>query len=338
MRTPYLTLLLALLLHNFANAQTRKDSLYSLEKPMINGVAQTILITGNDTSKPIILMLHGGPGFPEMPFFRTYNKVLDNDYIMVNWDQRGAGLSYNDSIPASSMTISQMVSDAHTLVILLKKRFHREKIFLLGHSWGTCLGLKLVTQYPEDFYAYISLGQLVNMTDNERVSLAYTKEQARKTGNTKAIAELNTIPAAYPLISTGVLDNLYKERKWLTFFGGVIHGQKDYAALFNSITAPEYKLYDAAMGPKAEGFSMGNLWSQILKENFFVSAKEIKVPVYFFVGRYDYNTPFSITEKYYKMVKAPFKKLVFFEKSGHMMPFEEPEKFNGLMKEIAYKK
>lgn len=322
-----------------ASAQThRKDSIYALEKVDLGGVKQTILITGNDTSKPILLMLHGGPGFPELPFFRTYNKELDNDYIMVNWDQRGAGLSYSKDIPASTMTIEQMVSDAHDLVTLLKKRFHRDKIFVLGHSWGTCLGLFLVHSYPEDFYGYISVGQLVNMVQNERESLKYTIGEAKRTGNKKATQELSIIPKDYPLPDSISLDHLYTERKWLSFFGGVIHGQKDYSKVFNSITAPEYKLYDEQQTSKAEFFCMSNLWPQLVKVDFFKTAPELKVPVYFFVGRYDYNTPFSIAAEYYKQVKAPYKRLVWFEKSGHMMPFEETAKFNALVKEIAKRK
>ena len=119
----------------------------------LGGIPQAVLIRGLDTTNPVLLMLHGGPGFTEMALFATYNQDLEKDFIVVNWDQRGAGLSYDPSIPDSTMNIQQFVNDAHELVSWLKKRYNREKIYLLGHSWGSILGIHLTQQYPQDFYA-----------------------------------------------------------------------------------------------------------------------------------------------------------------------------------------
>src|ERR1700743_3377283 len=123
------------------------DSIYSLESIDLGGVKQTILITGKDRSKPVLLFLHGGPAFSEMALVRKYDRDLDKHFIVVNWDQRGTNLSYDPSIPKSSMTMEQIVADGHELIGLLKKRFNRKKIFLLGHSFGSAVGMYLASKY-----------------------------------------------------------------------------------------------------------------------------------------------------------------------------------------------
>lgn len=312
----------------------RTDSIYSLEKVQLGGIPQTILTTGTDSSKPVLLVLHGGPGFTEMAVFRIYNRDLDNDYVVVHWDQRGAAASYDPSIPESSMNIDQFVSDAHELVTLLKKRFKKDKIFLLGHSWGTALGLLLAQRYPEDFAAYIGIGQVVNMMDNERLSLQYTLQMANKAHDTAALRELKPLVGRYPAKNDSSLDDLYLQRKWLSYFGGAIWGHHDYSSILDRIK-PGDPLFNGEQIAAGETFSMRTLWKQFLNIDFFTTAPVLKVPVYFITGRHDYNTPFALVEKYYKQVKAPAKKLIWFENSAHIPQFEEPARFNAVMKEIS---
>lgn len=330
--------LLILVLHH-ASAQGRSlrtDSIYSLEKVQLGGIPQTILTTGTDSSKPVLLILHGGPGYTEMALFRIYNRALDNDYVVVHWDQRGAAASYDPSIPVSSMNIDQFVSDAHELVTLLKQRFKKDKIFLLGHSWGTSLGLLLVQRYPQDFAAYIGVGQIVNMMDNERISLQYTIQMASKTHDTTAIRELSIIAHRYPAKNDTSLNDLYLQRKWLSYFGGAVRGHRDYSYIFSRIK-PGDPLYNEEQVEAGEAFSMRTLWKQLLNIDFLTTAPVLKVPVYFLTGRYDYNTPFALVEKYYNQVKAPAKKLIWFENSAHIPQFEEAARFNAVMKEIAHR-
>lgn len=130
------------------------------------------MIRGKTADLPVLLMIHGGPGFVESHLFRTYNKELEQHFIVVYWDQRGAGLSYDSTIPPQSMTLARIVSDANDLTDTLKRRFHKEKIYALGHSWGSAVGIYLVQQYPSDFYKYIGVGQVVDMEENEKLSFS----------------------------------------------------------------------------------------------------------------------------------------------------------------------
>ena len=149
----------------------KQDSITSLEKITLGGIKQTILIRGHDTKSPILLFLHGGPGFPEMDIAYKFQRKLEEHFIVVNWDQRGAGKSFSKKIPRESMTIEQFISDAHELIRFLRERFDKEKIYLVGHSWGTTLGLLLTQRYPELFFAYVGIGQVVNALESEQISL-----------------------------------------------------------------------------------------------------------------------------------------------------------------------
>jgi pimeloyl-ACP methyl ester carboxylesterase len=314
------------------------DSIHSIEKIILGGVKQTILITGKDTvNNPILLLLHGGPGFSELRFFRSYNAALDSSFTMVNWDQRGTGLSYNKDIPESTMNINQFIEDAHQLITILKKRFHKNKIYLAGHSWGSLLGIHVAQKYPEDIQAYIGIGQVVSMEQNEKLSLAYTIKMAEKENNKQALKELRPLVDHYPSFGKKNLNNLFLERKWLLYFGGVVHGKRNYSSFFDSITAVEHKLYNDSLSNAGELLSMNTLWPTVLKTNLFRSLPELKVSVYFLNGRFDYNTCFELTEKYFQFIKAPHKELIWFEHSAHIMPFEEPLKFNEFMKSLLKK-
>jgi proline iminopeptidase len=314
--------------------QKAKTAVYDFRDVTLGGVKQKILITGTDTTLPVLLLLHGGPGFDEMVMFQAYNKKLDDSYVVVNWDQRGAGLSYDSTISPSSMTIDQFVSDAHELIGYLKKRFKKDKIVLLGHSWGSVLGVELVSRYPDDFYAYVGVGQVANMWENEKISLQYVLDSATRSNNQEALKELQSIGNSYPDSSLNGLQKLYLQRTWLSNFGGAVWG-RDFGAMFSKAIAANPSLYDSTKTNAGQMFSMNNLWTKVLNIDFFKTTPELKVPVYFFIGLHDYNVSFELTTKYYNQLKAPFKKLVTFENSAHMPPFEEPEKFNAAMSEVA---
>jgi pimeloyl-ACP methyl ester carboxylesterase len=309
------------------------DSIYSLERINLGGVEQTILITGKDRSKPILLFVHGGPAFSEMALVRKYDRDLDKYFVVVNWDQRGTNLSYDPAIPKSSMTVDQIVADAHQLVTLLKKRFNHNKIFLLGHSWGSAVGVLLADKYPQDFYAYIGVGQVANMQDNERVSLQFAMQMAKKDHNKKAIDELHAI-LPYPSPKS-TLKELYTSRRWMDYYGGEVYGQHDAHLIFKGVANGINPLYDEKKSDAGTALSMETLWGSLLKIDFPHSVPKLEVPVYFLLGKHDYNVPFVLAQDYLKKLKAPSKKLIWFDNSAHLPPFEEPQKFVSVMAEIA---
>jgi pimeloyl-ACP methyl ester carboxylesterase len=154
------------------------QSIASLEKINLGRQEQWILIRGMDITKPVILFLHGGPGTSNMCLLRKYTDELEKHFIVVTWDQRGAGKSYQAINPHSSMTIDRLVLDTGELTQLLCHRFNQQKIFLVGHSWGSLIGILSIQKYPDLYHAYIGIGQIVNMQENEQISYDWTLAQA----------------------------------------------------------------------------------------------------------------------------------------------------------------
>ncbi len=304
------------------------NGIASLEQITLGGLKQWVLIRGADINNPIMLFLHGGPGMPAIPFEREMRE-LEKSFIVVVWDQRGAGKSYNSDIPKESMNIKQFVADTYELVQILLSRFKQDKLYLIGHSVGSILGVLTVKQHPELFYAYIGVGQIAHMIENERISYEYVVNKARESENKEAIAELKKIQPPY----RGNIDDLMIQRKWLGVFGGVMYGESDYNKLIEIAKAsPEYSMGDLINIERGSLFTTKCLWDELLAINFFEQAPKLDVPVYFFLGRHDYNTPFLLAEKYFeKLVAKKGKQLIWFEKSAHIIILEEPERFNNLL-------
>ena len=118
----------------------------------INGIDQWIYYMGNNTTKPIILFLHGGPGTTETPFLEKINSNLKDEFIIVCWEQRGAGKSYSKNIPDSTMTMNHFIIDTYEVTQYIKRKFNKDKIYLMGHSWGTLLGIRTVKKYPSEYF------------------------------------------------------------------------------------------------------------------------------------------------------------------------------------------
>lgn len=305
-------------------------SINAQEKLALGGVNQQIFLRGKDSTNPVLLILHGGPGFSEFAYFRSFNRDLENKFVVVNWDQRGTHLSYNDSIEEKSMTFDQLVSDTHELVGKLKARFGQNKVFLLAHSAGTITGVKYALRYPEDLYAYIGTGQVVNGMENEMESLSYTLKMAKKNNNKKAIAELKEVQKNYPSLPLKSLAYVYTERKWLEKFGGVYH-TVSFSTLFENLAKEESALINNSLANKGEEFSMKHLWKELLSVDFLSADTVFQIPVFLICGKYDYNTPTDLAKQYFNKIKAPLKECFIFENSGHLIPFEEPDKFNRLL-------
>ena len=308
------------------------NSIASLEKVKLGGVNQWILIRGYDKTSPVLLYVHGGPGDPEMPGAHIFGNELEKHYVVVHWDQRGAGKSYHSNIPKSSMNVSQFVSDAHQLVLYLQKRFGVKKVYLIGHSWGSLLGILTVSKYPELFYAYVGMGQAVYVEQGEAISYQFVLEQARKQKDRGAIQALEKIgPPPYKNFSgTGT------ERQYLRKFRGLIYDPKKSKKLYiHMLQAPEYSIWDFLKYVAGEGYSTINMWNEVLTYNLFKQVPKMEVPVYFFEGRHDYCTPWPLVEQYYQFLDAPKgKTLVWFDNSAHAPCLEEPEKFNQAMVKV----
>lgn len=297
----------------------------------LGGLKQWVLIRGEDKLNPVVLFLHGGPGASETALLRKFNGDLEKDFTMVYWDQRGATKSYSKDIPAETMTLDQFVEDAHQLVTYLKKELSVQKIVLVGHSWGTVLGMELVNKYPEDFICYVGIGQVVNTAMAESLSYNYTLNKAKEANNKKAVKELEAM--GEPVNGKYSPWDLGKQRKWLLKFGGeryAKHHYRDWA--FDILASREYTIFDLFRFMKGSAFSWA-LRDDEEQVDFFTQIPAVQIPVFFCAGKYDMNTPEALVKQYYTSLNAPAKKFTEFDRSGHSPPFEVPDAFNAFMVE-----
>jgi pimeloyl-ACP methyl ester carboxylesterase len=172
-----------------AEGRPLPNSIAVLEQVKLGGSKQWISIRGKDVHHPVLLFLAGGPGGSELPVTRTWLGALEDQFVIVNWDQPGCGKSYR-AVPLDTLTPERYIEDAHELVHLLRMRFQQDKIYLMGESWGSMLGIMLVQQYPDLFYVYIGAGQMVNTTENDVMGYEFALTYATERGDTKTVEAL----------------------------------------------------------------------------------------------------------------------------------------------------
>jgi pimeloyl-ACP methyl ester carboxylesterase len=296
----------------------------------VNGTRQWISVRGHDARNPILLVLHGGPASPDMPLAYTFQTPWEDYFTVVQWDQRGAGKTYaaNDAEKvAAGMTVEQMTADAEEVVSYLRRTYHKKKIFLLGHSWGSVLGVRLAQAHPDWFHAYIGVGQIVNMRQSEADGYRFALAEARAHDNQSALRDLARI-APYPSPDKPLdLASIGTQRKWLEFYGGLAWGRTSFA--FDSRAeklAPEYSDDDLKAIDDGSLFSLRYLLGP-LTDIDFTKTTRFNLPMLQFVGRHDYSVSHEVTARWFATLRAPAKKLVWFEDSAHMVMQEQPGRF-----------
>ena len=304
----------------------------ALESVSIGGIEQSIFVRGEDPEAPLLLWLHGGPGSPAIPNARLVDGHLVQHLIVVHWDQRGSGKSYGLDVPRDSFTVEQLVDDADELIAYLLDRFGREKLFLLGHSWGSQLGAYLVARRPERIHAWVSVGTDARTAEAEAVGYRWVRAQAERNQHTEALAELDAIgPPPY--------DNLLElvgERRWLDHFRGSIRNPGRHGSLLRrAFLCPEYTLLDVARMAIGNAVSAHYMVFDIMENaDLFAQVPRLEVPVYFLHGRHDYNTPAEIARRYFEQLDAPGGKTwVWFENSAHSPHLEETQAFERVIVE-----
>jgi pimeloyl-ACP methyl ester carboxylesterase len=294
----------------------------------IDGVRQWISIRGNDVRNPVLLVLHGGPGSPETPAAWTFQQPWEDYFTVVEWSQRGTDKTYEANTPAQmapGMSVAGMTDDAAALVSYLRQRFHKKKIFLMGHSWGTVLGVTLAQRHPDWFYAYIGVGQVVNTRRGERVGYDFALHEAEAHHNAEAIHELKAM-APYPG-KTLTLDRIGVRSKWEMYYGGLAYGRRDFQWDAQTwMLSPDYSDSDLDAIGTGSLYSLKYLLGPLLGVNFD-KVTNFGCPMIQFVGAHDYTTPSSVVIDWFKTLHAPSKRLVVFADSGHMMFEEQPGRF-----------
>ena len=293
----------------------------------INGVKERVWYRGISEDNPVLILLHGGPGASESPLFRYYDAQLERHFLVVYWDQRGAGRSYHLLHPPQNLAVPQFVADLHTLVLDVRHRFQVRKVALLAHSWGTVIGTIYASRYPSDLSAYVGIGQVANEPEDELVGYDWALRQARIRGNVRAVKELTRIGP--PPHSEG---EMQVERKWVARFGGSFYGDRmnEGDLIRAALRTSELSWVDLIYFGFGIHYSMEHIWPHFRTVDL-ERYRSFKVPVFFLEGRHDWQVPAVVAKQYYSEVHAPYKKLIWFEHSAHNVPFEQPRKFIEVM-------
>lgn len=298
-------------------------SVATMEMATIGGIPQSLWIRGTDAGNPALILLHGGPGASESALFRHYDALFETHFLVVYWEQRGTGRSYQSDLPPQSMTISRFVQDLDEVVELVRSRFRKEKVTLVGHSWGTVLGTIYASMHPEKVAAYVGIGQVADMSRGERISYDFAHAQAVQRDDGRALNELNAIgPPPHSI------DAMLISRKWVERFGGTFHGALSTGRLiWSALRTDEANWMDLIKFGQGNQFSLAHLWAEFSSLNLARRYQVFEIPMVFMLGRYDQVVPSVLAEGYFHEIRAPFKRLIWFEQSAHNPPFEEPERF-----------
>jgi pimeloyl-ACP methyl ester carboxylesterase len=297
----------------------------------LNGVEQGMFIRGKDLTHPVLLYLHGG--IPDYFLTQRYPTGLEDYFTVVWWEQRGSGISYSADLPAETKTVEQMVSDTIAVTNYLRQRFGKEKIYLMGHSGGSFIGIQAAARAPQLYYAYIGMAQMSNQLESERLAYEYMLEQYRQSGDARMVQKLE----AAPVTAAGGTPAAYLAVRDFAMHGlgiGTMHDMHSVVTglLIPSFTFPEYTLTEKInlwRGKSQSGVSM--LWDDMLATDLGAEVPELRVPVYLLEGIYDYTCSYTVAKAYFDKLNAPLKGFYTFEHSAHSPMFEEPAKVQEIL-------
>ncbi len=308
------------------NGNIPANSIAELMPIELNGRKQWVSIRSWDKSKPVLLFLAGGPGGTQLAAVRHELPELEKHFVVVGWDQPGSGKSYYaESI--KNITAETYIKDGYALSEYLRERFGQEKIYLIGESWGSALGIFLVERYPESYHAVIGTGQMIDFAETERMDYAKALEIAGEKNDTALLEKLraNGPPPYYGK------DVTWKSAVYLNYLSA--HMARNPAIhnpgynTFRDIFSQEYGLFDKINYVRGIINTYNHVYQQLYEIDLRRDYNKLDVPAYFFEGRHDVNAPPSLVEEYVEVLDAPQKEIVWFEHSGHSPWINEPGKF-----------
>lgn len=291
-----------------------------LEEIELGGDPQWILVRGRDARAPVLLFLHGGPGMPAMYLAHDFQRPLEEDFVVVHWDRLGAGKSYEAGLDDDRFTLRRTLDDTHQLAEHLGRRFGRKRIYLLGHSWGSYLGMVAAAERPELYAAFIGTGQMAG-SDGEVSAWrrGWALREARRANEESIIAKLEN----GAVVTEDMIFRL----------GGELFRRTSYwPILLTGLAAPEYTLRDVVNVKKGVDRVNPAMTGDELPLNERVP--HLPLPTFFLLGRYDANTPAPLAEAYLERLQAPLKRIVWFRHSAHFPFWEQPARFHEAMLEV----
>ncbi|WP_080873848.1 alpha/beta fold hydrolase [Oceanobacillus timonensis] len=293
----------------------------------INGVEQGIIVESLNQNKPLLLFLHGGPGFPAYPINKALGVKLEQYFDVCYWDQRGTGMSYDANTAKKGVTVEQLVDDTIKITNHLRKKYTRNKVFILGHSWGSYLGCLVVQKRPELFYAYIGVGQIGAQLESEKEAYQYILRTAMERNDKRAFEQIKNVTFD---------ENFYKNRayaairsKFTEKYGGGFkrEGYSNPERMKHVFSCSNYTLKERINSFKGAVLGWQSLGHVMATADLVELVPRLEIPVFILQGQHDYQTTLTQARRFYESLKAPFKKIYTFKNSSHTPFIDEQTLF-----------
>lgn len=310
------------------NGKIKHGSIAEMQKVNLNNSEQMILLRGADVNNDILLFIHGGPGSPDMASIRYYNSSLEDQFIVVTWDQRGCGKSINKFVDYNSFSIDIFLNDLLDLVEYLRKKYNKDRILLAGHSWGSILGFKFAEKYPHLLKAYIGISQVANMKEGEIFSYQIAVSESNKANDEKIKAQMNSIesPVEGKYRVEGDLD---KQRDVLLKLGLLLKNNTSYKPIIKAyIKSSEFCFRDLILLQTATKKTMKALWDEVCCVNFIKTGQtQLNIPFFLITGKEDCVTPVQLSKNLFDKISSPHKEYFVIENSSHFPFIDNPSEF-----------
>jgi len=303
------------------------NQIRSLDLIAIGGISQGIAVSG-DPAKPALLILHGGGlPLPGVASRKDYS-LLSENFLLVFWDQRGTGKSAHSQLNAKTMSIGKFLADVQEITEYIKRTYNKDKLYLLGHSWGSMLGMLSVIEHPENYYAYAGVSQQIHVSSSDEQVYRDLYSQAINQGNTSLQRKLDDLgPPPYQL------NNWLQLRELVARSNGLVSGQGEIglfgmlARMFGSYLANrDYGLFEMFRVQRNLNTVMSYIYDDMISYDMR-KVSSLEVPVILFQGKHDLNSHPDIARKWFEKLHSTDKTWIDFDASAHMPMWEESEKF-----------
>ena len=321
-------------------AVTDPNGIEELKPVKIGGVDQWLHIRGRNKDNPILLFLHGGPGGAMIGFMDAIQRPWEDYFTVVQWDQRQTGKSYYPADDENNpLTVNQFIEDTEEVIQYLRDYLEKEKLFILGHSWGTVLGMHMVKRHPDWLHAYIGMGQSIGGLENEREIYARLMIHAKKNNEYEVVSKLEEITpfldAYSPEREQSYVENCVFVRRELSRLAGesFMHNTSmdDVFSVIrlDRTISPHRTLTDicnSIFGDTEASFRPPYKLTKELLDIDLPSdlGNSFEVPIFFFTGAHDWQVPVSLSDKWFGQINSTYKELIHFKESSHFIVNEEP--------------
>lgn len=307
----------------------------------LGGARQWVQIRGGDRNAPVLLFLHGGPGGALSSTSYAFQRPWEDDFVVVQWDQRGAGRSAIDGEALrGTLNKEQLVSDTVELLTYLNRRFGK-KVVVVGQSWGSVLGIEVAKRRPDLIQAYVGIAQMSAWEPTFEESRRLLMQEAKRTGDQALFDKLAAVADKAPPYSDlkalqhwkkTVMGEIYRHGySWRNFQGpGTSWASRTFALRLASPDVSDQEVIDRFLGRRP--IPMDIFLETERSVSGWTVEKDVgtrfEVPVFIVSGRYDWQVPVTLAHGLYDKICAPYKMWVEFPNSAHAFLLEEPGRLN----------